>query len=86
MHITEFQKSEFTLGEKNRIIGERWTGMDSDSKEEYNESAKGYPTSITSDPKEVWKEMQRLFVNLEDNVCCMIISMLMLFLVFWYTI
>jgi len=44
--------------------------MDSDSKEEYNESAKIYPTS------EVWKEMQRLFVNLEDNVCCMIISML----------
>jgi len=76
LHITEFQKSDFALGEKNRIIGERWTGMDSDSKEEYNESAKSYPTSITSDPKAVWKETQRLFVNLEDNVCCMIISLL----------
>jgi len=49
------------LGDKNRprVIGERWTGMDSDAKEEYKTLAKNYPSSITSHPKAAWKETKR---------------------------
>ena len=66
--VTEF-KAVDNLGEKNRMIGQRWGGLNKEDKERYKSMAKDVPHPDTLEPGTTWKETSRIISNFEANVC-----------------
>ena len=56
------------LGERNQMIGQKWSALDSEKKEHYKEIAKKLPHEQLQ-PQATWKETSRLIANFEENVC-----------------
>ena len=67
--VTEF-KAVDNLGEKNRMIGQRWGGLTSKKiRKDYKSMAKDVPHPDTLEPGTTWKETSRIISNFEANVC-----------------
>lgn len=66
--FTEFKTVDY-LGEKNQMIGERWGGLNEETKERYKNIAKDLPHPDTLEPGTTWKEISRIITNFEANVC-----------------
>lgn len=67
LYVTEFKALD-NLGEKNRMIGERWCDLNAEEKERYKSMAKDVPHPDTLEPGTTWKETSRIITNFEANV------------------
>ena len=67
LYVTEFKALD-NLGEKNRMIGEKWYDLNAEEKERYKSMAKDVSHPDTLEPGTTWKETSRIITNFEANV------------------